>query len=159
MSALLTPELAKEGFALARPSIEALLASERAKRPDQDRIGCHVVALDPTDGMILYEESFGDEDWVKERGYDGYALDKANQAFRDGSTGDRTKWITPWRFRPGDFRYAGAAYEDGYAVATSGLKDNLDIMVSWTVFNWTAGLCVDEALKLYENKDAPPYFP
>lgn len=150
-SALLTPEIAREGFALARPSIEAFLETERARK-GRDRLGIHVVALDPTDGSILHEGSFGDAALVKERGYDVRARAKAAQAYRDGASGDRTRFITPWRLRPGDFRYAGAAYEDGYVVATSGVPaDHLDQTISWTVFNWTAGLCVDEEKYIPEN--------
>ena len=145
MSALLTKEIAQEAFRLARPSIEAFLQSPRSG--DGERKGIHIVMLDPDDGSILHEESFGDADWAKAGGFEQLARDKATQAYRDGVSGDRVKYITPWRFRKGDVRYAGAAYEDGLCIATSGLADHLDSGPSWTVFNWAAILSTDERVR------------
>lgn len=162
MASVLTKAHAVEGFALARPSIEALLASERVKsemaRRGRDQVAIHVVALNPEDGSILNEESFGDVGLVAERHYDEYARAKAAKAYRQGMSGDRAKYIAPWSSRIGDIRFAGAAFEDGFCTASSGLKSNLDTMVSWLVFNLTAGVCLDDLLMIDEDPDASAYY-
>jgi hypothetical protein len=156
---IFTKEQAVEGFALARPAIEDLLKTPRALRNRPNGVGIHVVALVPDEFEVLHEESFGNIVLVRERGYDQYARDKARKAMRIGSSGDRTKYIAPWRNRIGDIRYPGAAYEDGYCVATSGLsRANLDTTISWIVFNLTSGMCVDDDVSMEEDPEYGAYY-
>lgn len=151
MSVILTRELAKQAVDVVRPAIEALLGSELAG----GRKNLHLVILNPTDGTVLHEESWGDETtWAHP--YDEIARAKARQCYRTGVAGRKLQTSTPWLYEPGDTRYAGGVVEDGQVVAASGLKEYFDEMVSWMVFNAIFGLCVHAVDQI--SDDAPTFF-
>jgi hypothetical protein len=123
-------ELAQEAIDACRDDLEKFIK-------DHDKLGVHIVILDPSvkyhpgvtsgeelsnAGVIMWQESIFHDAWVGIKDYDIFARAKAYLSWREGmNSGDVPKFM----LRKGDVRYAGSAYYKGLIVSISGL-DSMD---------------------------------
>lgn len=149
----LTYELVEEAVEILRPTIEAFLKSERTG----GRPNLHLVILKPKTEDVLLETSFGDGRHTWKYTYDLFAEAKARQCAREGMTGRTLLRDAPWLVKPNDTRYVGGVYENGLAIAASGVQDHFDEMISWMVLSAIQGLCRDEVSKINDDED-PDFF-
>lgn len=124
-------ELAESALQLLEPAITKLL-SEKAKRTDS-----HIVVMDPTkkpwetsfEDAILLEKSIGDRDkWA--RPFDEFARGKARQAWRDGRDNARKHLLAPATLGAGDIAFYGSFEYEGVIVASSGVEECFDVLIS-----------------------------
>ena len=121
--------LAKEAVNLVKPSIEALF--ERTNRKE-----LHIVIMDPRikpweadfEAAILYQESIRTAEW--EHPFDDFARNKAKQAWRDSQANIVTQTQHPSSLQEGDLPFYGSFVYGNIVVASSGVEQWFDMLVS-----------------------------
>lgn len=121
--------LAKEAVNLMKPSIKALF--ERTNRKE-----LHIVIMDPRikpwesdfEDAILYEESIRTAEW--EHPFDDFARNKAKQAWRDSQANIVMQTQHPSSLQEGDLPFYGSFVYGNIVVASSGVEQWFDMLVS-----------------------------
>jgi len=125
-----TKSLAIDAVDLVRPAIEQLLT--KACRQE-----LHIVIMNPQlkpwessfEDAILYECSFGSpQSWTIP--FDKLAKNKAEQAWRDGSANINQQTLHPSSLRQGDALFYGTFVYGNIVVASSGVEQWFDMLVS-----------------------------
>lgn len=122
-------DIAQQAVELVKPSIEALF--ERTNRKE-----LHIVIMDPRlkpwestfKDAILYQESIQTEEW--ENPYNEFALNKAEQAWRDQQANMVAQTAHPSSLREGDIPFYGTFVYGNIVVACSGVEQWFDMLIS-----------------------------
>lgn len=137
---LLDQQLVARAFALARPSIEALLVEPGASG---ERL-LHVVVANAAerrsfDAAIVAEERFGEPPpWGAD--YRAFARAKARLCWRTGRDSREVQQQMPQLLQPGDTLLCGSAVGDGLIVAASGAHPWFDEACCGIVLSVLRGL-------------------
>jgi len=129
--------IAKQAIELVRPSINALF--ERTNRQV-----LHIVVMDPRikpwetefSNAVLYQESIGDtQSW--EHPFDEFARNKAEQAWRNSQPNIVAQTMHPSSLREDDLPFYGTFVYGNIVVATSGVEQWFDMLVSgWVALSF-----------------------
>ncbi len=123
-------DVAREAVTLVKPSIEELF-----KRTNRQEL--HIVIMDPRikpwesdfNDAILYQESIRTmEKW--EKPFDDFALNKAEQAWRDRQANIVAQTMHPSALRDDDLPFYGSFVYGNIVVASSGVEPWFDMLVS-----------------------------
>ena len=148
MSALLTRELAEKAIAMVTLAIIGLL-----RQPDTKRSALAVTILDPTDGNVLFETTFGKmkkEEWPYP--FDDIARGKAHLAHRTKMNTAQVIGQAPYLLQAGDPKFIGGVFRYGMAVGVSGIQSRRDEMVAGWIIDACAMLC-HEAMETITTDD------
>lgn len=140
-------EIAQQAVELVKPSIETLF--ERTNRRE-----LHIVIMDPRikpweadfADAILYQESIRTAEW--EHPFDDFARNKAEQAWRDSQANIVAQTQHPSSLREGDLPFYGSFVYGNIVVASSGVEQWFDMLVS----GWIA--LAFEQLMIHEQQSA-----
>ena len=136
---------AKAAVDLVKPSIDALF--ERTNRKE-----LHIVIMDPRikpweasfSDSILYQESIRTAPW--EFPFDEFALNKAEQAWRDSQANIVSQTQHPSSLREDDIPFYGSFVYGNIVVACSGVEQWFDMLIS----GWIA--LAFEQLMIHEHQ-------
>lgn len=140
-SYLLDKSTALRAIALVEPLIRRMMKSKSVKRKD-----LHIVILDPTDGLLLTEYSFGDSSrW--EHPYHLIARSKALVAMRTKADSITVQTQMPWKYlrgESGETPYGGGVYRDGIVVGVSGVRWYFDQMFAEMIAAALKAFCLEK---------------
>ena len=141
-------DIAKQAVELVKPSINALF--ERTNRKE-----LHIVIMDPRirpweadfNDAILYQESIrNSETW--EHPFDDFARNKDEQAWRNSQANVVAQTMHPSSLRAGDIPFYGTFVYGNIVVASSGVEQWFDMLVSgWIALSF-------EQLMVHEKQSA-----
>ena len=123
-------EIARQAIELVKPSIESLF--ERTNRKE-----LHIVIMDPRlkpweadfEQAILHQESIkSGKPW--EHPFDDFARNKAEQAWRNSQANIVLQTQHPSSLREGDLPFYGSFVYGNIVVASSGVEQWFDMLVS-----------------------------
>lgn len=150
-SYLLDESTASRAIELVKPLITRTMQSGSVKRKD-----LHIVILDPTDGLLLYERSFGDSSrW--EHPYHLIARSKALVAMRTKADSITVQTHMPWKYREDETPYGGGVYRDGIVVGVSGVQWYFDQMFAEMIAAALKAFCIEKMqTELAKDEDFLP---
>lgn len=150
-SYLLDESTALRAIALVEPLIRRTMQSRSVKRKD-----LHIVILDPTDGLLLTEYSFGDSSrW--EHPYHLIARSKALVAMRAKADSITVQTHMPWKYREDETPYGGGVYRDGIVVGVSGVQWYFDQMFAEMIAAALKAFCIEKMqAELAKDEDFLP---
>lgn len=150
-SYLLDQSTASRAIELVKPLITRTMQSGSVKRKD-----LHIVILDPTDGLLLYEQSFGDSSrW--EHPYHLIARSKALVAMRTKADSITVQTHMPWKYREDETPYGGGVYRDGIVVGVSGVQWYFDQMFAEMIAAALKAFCIEKMqAELAKDEDFLP---
>ena len=136
--------IAQQAIELVKPSITTLFART-------NRQVLHIVIMDPRikpweadfNDAILYQESIG-ETTTWEHPFDEFARNKAEQAWRNTQPNIVAQTMHPSSLKEGDLPFYGTFVYGNIVVATSGVEQWFDMLVSGWVALAFEQLCIHE---------------
>lgn len=152
-SALLTRNIVEQAVAILRPGIEEFIKQQK-------RVAAAMVVLNPlvgfeTEGVILWEGTFGEQDkskWPNGERFDLNARKKALVSLRTGLPTHLVQQNRPHMYIDGDFKYGGSAVFEGIITAMSGLAWEHDLMYSNAAASLCHGLCLHACNQQIKNE-------
>ena len=136
--------IAQQAIELVKPSITTLFGRT-------NRQVLHIVIMDPRikpweadfNDAILYQESIG-ETTTWEHPFDEFARNKAEQAWRNTQPNIVAQTMHPSSLKEGDLPFYGTFVYGNIVVATSGVEQWFDMLVSGGVALAFEQLCIHE---------------
>ena len=136
--------IAQQAIELVKPSITTLFGRT-------NRQVLHIVIMDPRikpweadfNDAILYQESIG-ETTTWEHPFDEFARNKAEQAWRNTQPNIVAQTMHPSSIKEGDLPFYGTFVYGNIVVATSGVEQWFDMLVSGWVALAFEQLCIHE---------------